>query len=302
MARHTYLPTSLWTWEPFTALPDHARILWLALYTSGTAKRLPPGLWEGSIAVMAETSHQDPDAVRDALDVMLQAGVVEFDQPKRLARLTDLPSTDERPMSANHVKGWWNSFKSLRECPLRNAHIPLLRWLADSVKPELRLKIDEVWAQTFANLPIPALRHRGVRRLPNSFDTSTPTQPSLFPKADDVDPLPPDQKLDQSGLIHRNVVAQTENQGFGGGFDTPRDRDRDRDRDLLLGGGSGGGGAARPHLTLVPLELETMGLPQSATAGDEGPVRSLSEFFATGDGGDVLQRFMTGKTPAKESP
>lgn len=186
MSDKTHLGVQFWEWEAMNALPSHARLLWLALYTSSNAKRSLPGLYLGSIRVMAEDSHLSPDEVRDGLDKLLTAEppLVEFDQKLKLLRFCEFPDAHDAAHNGRALRGWWNKFRSIPPCELRDAHVRTLRWLlernAAARGESVNADVEKVWSDTFAKIPLPAPRRRGVRSLADS-DTSTAVQPSLFP-------------------------------------------------------------------------------------------------------------------------
>ncbi len=183
MTAFTRLGAGLWDWEPFVALDDSTRILWMALYTTAEAKRHAPGLWHGGIPTMADAAHQSPDVVIDGLGRLLDREMVEYDARGRVLRLCLLPDPGEFPSNGHAIRSWWRRFTSVPECGVRDAHIPTLRWIIDTgarLSGKTVTPHHEVaWSETFARVPIPAPRRRGVRQLANS-DTTTQVQPSLF--------------------------------------------------------------------------------------------------------------------------
>jgi hypothetical protein len=179
------LGIEFWAWTRMKPLPVHARYLWLGLYTSAPARRLVPGLFAGSVNLIAEEVNLDPDQTIDALDKLLEHQLIELDRERKLVRFTEFPDAHEAAHNASHVKGWWNRFTTVPACDLRNAHIRALRWLLDTRIAKMQAEkkttrlIEEAWDETFGTIVVPAPRRRGVRRLAES-DTSTAVQPSLF--------------------------------------------------------------------------------------------------------------------------
>lgn len=199
MSDHTRLGCVLWSWEPFIRLGGfdggtEAQMLWLGLYTTPEAKRIAPGLWSGSIRVMAEAIKKPADVVVRALDKLLDHEMVEFDQSASVLRLCMLPDAGEGPQNGNVIRGWWRRFRTVPQCAVRDAHVPLLRWLLDESarqNPKSRtgrpsVDHETAWGETFGHptMGIPELpaRRRGVRRLCDN-DTGTATQPGLFDAA-----------------------------------------------------------------------------------------------------------------------
>ncbi len=241
-SRYTSLGTSLWTWRRWTKLGTDSRLLWLALYTGQSAKRLPPGLFTGSVNVMAEESSMDGDVVRACLDDLRGANLIEWDQERRLVRLTEFPDAHERATNPSHLRGWWNSFRTIEECPLRDSHVTTLRWLLD--QGVITEKMEEAWADTFGHPT------RGVKAPPTKKrERRDPVlaQSSLFPL---IEPLNPTSERDQldptpSGTPCRQGVDQDQDQdqvfsSFGRQGEPPVDLER-------------------PRLTLVPMPTRAVG-------------------------------------------
>lgn len=191
MTAFTRLGSSIWDWDPWTDLSGDARVLWLALYTSPAAKRHLPGLWHGGIPSMADAARMTGAAVVSALDELLERDLVEYDAKLRVLRLTQLPDCGEYPANGKVIKSWWTRFRTVPDCPVRNAHIRTLRWVLDEGASRAGKQVtdhhEEAWGQTFGTVAIPSVRRRGVRTIGDS-DTSTSVQPSLFPSAASTPP------------------------------------------------------------------------------------------------------------------
>lgn len=195
MSSYTRLGAHIWSWEPWTSLvtpgmddrerfvASNARLLWLALYTSTEAKRIVPGLFHGSITAMAEAARMPVGDVRDALDRLLERELAEYDLKLRVLRLTELPDAGESPPNGKVIRSWFTRWKSVPACQVRDAHVPVLRWIMEEWSREnckpISANHEEAWAETFALVQVPAPRRRGVRRLMES-DTGTSVQPGLF--------------------------------------------------------------------------------------------------------------------------
>ncbi len=271
MTAFTRLGSSLWDWEPWTTLPtSDARMLWLALYTTGEAKRHVPGLWQGGVSSMADAARMRGDVVVDALDTLLERGLVEFETKHRVLRLCELPDAGEYPSNGKVIRSWWTRFKTVADCGVRDAHVATLRWIIDTgarmagkaVSPDH----ENAWRETFAGVQVPAPRHRGVRRLADS-DTGTQVQPSLFspsptalgsgngiaPQGESGYPQHPQPAVDNSAVLRQ----PKEIRGPETVSDTVSDTNRIPDpgsripEDLLFSG-EGERGRARPVLALVP--------------------------------------------------
>ncbi len=275
MTAFTRLGSAIWDWEPFTNLSNDARVLWLALFTSGEAKRNVPGLWQGGIASMVDAARMERDPVVKALDDLLVDGMVEYDQTRRVARLCQLPDAGEYPQNGNVLRSWWRRFKTVPECLVRDAHVRTIRWLmgegARQKGETLTANHLAAWEVTFGRIAIPEPRRRGVRRLADS-DTSTQIQPSLFPSgALPSEILPPAMStallpdrdytyaevhaVDNSASLRQmnkirysETVSQTVSQTVG----IPDPGSRIPDLDLLPERGMGGGhDSGKPVLAVV---------------------------------------------------
>src|SRR5882724_5806912 len=95
LSAFTRLGSALWNWEPWVTRTEITRLFWLALYTSGEAKRHVPGLWQGGFPSMADAARISPDKVIDALDELLDHEMVEYDPKTRVLRLCMLPDPGE---------------------------------------------------------------------------------------------------------------------------------------------------------------------------------------------------------------
>lgn len=257
MSDFTRLGCSLWTWDPWVALDCQARMLWLALYTTGEAKRIVPGLWHGGISTLAEAAQLENNQVWSSLDVLLEHDLVEYDRKLRVIHLTVLPDAGERPMNGKHILGWWNRFISVPKCAARDAHVHVLRWLIDQGK--VTEDHEACWGKTFGDaekIAVPPPRARSRRRLVDESDTSTPVQPSLFAsKAASSGPDLLDHRNSSSEVRVSDTVVTTV-------CDTHTDTDPDTDTDIFSsseeGRGSRGGDAGgKPILVLVPMPVTT---------------------------------------------
>jgi hypothetical protein len=184
MTAFTRLGSSIWDWDRWTELEASPRILWLALYTSGEAKRHVPGLWQGSFSSMADAGRMRVDDVVNALDALLDRELVEYDAKLRVLRLCELPDCGEYPSNGRVILGWWTKFNTVPPCAVRDAHVRTLQWICQEGSRRSGKTFtpnhQEAWNDTFARIVIPAPRRRGVRRLADNNDTGTSVQPSLF--------------------------------------------------------------------------------------------------------------------------
>jgi hypothetical protein len=215
----------------------------LGLYTSAEAKRIVPGLFVGSITAMAEASKLAVDDTMRALDTLLEREMVEFDRKHRVLRLTVLPDGLESPPNGNVILGWYKRFKSVPQCPVRDAHVTTLRWIMDAWSRESGKPVSDrhqqSWNDTFGLVVVPVPRRRGVRRLLDE-DTSTDVQPSLFdlPKASSTvrseigrtTEVPSSVSYSLSQLPE-TPIRETVSKPFANGSDPDPDPDQDLDQD-----------------------------------------------------------------------
>lgn len=291
MSAFTNLTADLWTWDEWRNLEHDvtdltgrcAKLFWLALYTSHDAKRIVPGLFGGSIHAMAECAGMPVDDALKYLDRLLEHDLVEFDRNYRILRLTKLPGFgDAAGSNGKVIRGWWNQFKKVPACPVRDAHVTTLRWMLDewsryTGKP-LSNDHNTAWADTFGRVDIPAPRRRGVRRFMDS-DTGTPEQPSLFdPRpshpsgpsgsgssgslsvgrgdgSDSLSGTPCDSR--DANSVDKSVDSANPNkiivpETLSKGFRNPWDPDPEPDQDQVFRSSEGGSGGGRPALALVP--------------------------------------------------
>src|SRR5262249_45545464 len=153
MTAFTRLGSSIWDWERWTELEPWPRILWLALFTSGEAKRHVPGLWQGGIASMADAARMHADDVIGALHVLLSRDLVEYDSKYRVLRLCELPDCGEHPSNGKVILGWWTKFNTVPACPVRDAHIRTLWWICEEGARRSRKTLtpnhEIAWRETF---------------------------------------------------------------------------------------------------------------------------------------------------------
>ncbi len=266
MSSYTRVGTGLWDWEPFTELDMPARNLCLAIYTSAESKRLPTGLWHGGIATLAEASRMSGDMCVNALDDMIKSGLMEYDQQRRVVRMTELPDDGERPTNGKMILGWWTKFKTVPACPIRDAHVATLRWLVD--QGSVTKDHEQAWALTFATIKIPVSRPRGRRGLVQEGDQVHPSQGSLF-SGPTPNPIANPIDRDPGGSGERSIRGgvsdpETEtNQGVSIPYrKEPVSGSRNGTRSGLGLGDPDGTSAdpeRRPALTLVPMPESTLG-------------------------------------------
>lgn len=184
MGDFTSFGAKIWNWRRWRNLDDSTRLLWIGLYTTAQAKHAVPGLWKGSIAIISEETGMTPERVIRGLDRLLAVDLIEYDRDFDVLRMTELPDTGEWPSNENWLKGWWNRFVLIPECPIRNAHVATLRWILEQGARDrgkvIPKSVEQTWLDTFGRIDVPAQRRRGVARLEGDSDTSTAVQPSLF--------------------------------------------------------------------------------------------------------------------------
>ncbi len=159
MSRFTQVPVGVWDWAPLVGLEYAGRNLWWGLYTSREAKLLPPGLFHGGPARMAEAAKMGFGDAVTALRELLDKHMVAFDEASRVLRFTQLPVGFDTASSGYVIKSWWTRFQALPAVPVRDAHVPMLRSLCE---PFTAKGARSVWDTTFGTLPAPSPRLRIV--------------------------------------------------------------------------------------------------------------------------------------------
>jgi hypothetical protein len=170
--RHTRISPRIWSWQRWTALDANGRVLWLALFSTPEAKRMPAGLWHGGVGALAEAASMGATDVINSLTALLDKGLIEYDKGNKVIRLTELPDKGERPHNGSVIRGWWTSFKSVPPCAVRDAHVPFLAWLAEPFTNDHQ----KAWNDTFATVKAPKGRV-GTRSV---TDPTSERQPDLF--------------------------------------------------------------------------------------------------------------------------
>ena len=117
MSRHTNVGCAIWDWPRWVTLSVGGRNLWWALYTSPEVKRMPPGLWHGGVAALAEAARVDTAEGSTALDELLERGLAAHDPLARVIRLTELPDRGERAPNGRVVRSWWTRPDGLSSSP-----------------------------------------------------------------------------------------------------------------------------------------------------------------------------------------
>src|SRR5262249_20580901 len=128
MSGFTRISRLLWNWEPMTLLDPTAIKLWLVVYTD---KKYSPGLCNGHlVSIVADAGLPVVDADQ-ALDRHMSHDLAMYDHRTQVLRLTRFPDAGEFPQSPFVLKGWWSRFLQVPQCPVRDSHVPLLRWVLE---------------------------------------------------------------------------------------------------------------------------------------------------------------------------
>jgi hypothetical protein len=276
MSVYTKFGSGIWQWEPFRRLErGHdditgrcTKLFWIALYTAPESKLVVPGMFLGSITAMADATGIQVDDARRYLDRLLEDDMVEYDVERRVLRLTALPDCGESPPNGNALRGWWRKFQTVPACPVRDAHIIVLRWILEewsrvNAKP-ISQDHARAWDETFGRLPIPAPRPRARKHIQTTLFAPSQASGNGFADGTDV------RSVDNSSLI-RDPKENKNLETNGEWFRNQRDQDQDHDQDLSGSGSGGGEGSAVGRvLTLVPGGLDADDLAEAlakATAG-----------------------------------
>jgi len=168
MSVYTRLGTAVWSWEPFKKLPVIARYLWLALYTTPQGKAYVPGIVVGGVHTIADAAHLPYDETWSTMDLLLERELVEYDTRACVLRLCELPDGGETIWNANSVRGWWNRFRLVPVCGVRDAHVGTLWWIIERGFGESNKTVPhpiaDAWKETFGTIEKLPTRRRGVRR------------------------------------------------------------------------------------------------------------------------------------------
>lgn len=170
--RHTRISPRLWSWQPWVSLDANARVLWLALYTTPEAKRMPAGLWHGGVGALAEAATMGATDVINSLTALLDKRLIEYDKTNKVIRLTEMPDRGERPHNGSVLRSWWSSFKTVPQCAVRDAHVPFLAWLAEPFTNDHQ----RAWDDTFGTVKAP----KGKVGTRSVTDPTSSVQPDLF--------------------------------------------------------------------------------------------------------------------------
>ena len=148
MPSYTSFGQELWLWQPFLALTPITRLVWILLYTSPAAKRTPPGLWHGSIPLLSEAAHLPHMDTHAAVSELADHRMIERDDARRVIAMTMLPDRSERAPNGSCLKKWWNMFRAVPPCAVRDRWVSLLAWLCSPLTNDHQ----KVWPTTFGTV------------------------------------------------------------------------------------------------------------------------------------------------------
>lgn len=206
MASYTVIGQELWLWQPFLALTALGRVGWLGLYSSPHARRTPVGLWHGGVPVLADAIHVSMTDAHAALDELVERKLVEHDQTRRVIGMLSLPDRGERPANGNCLKKWWNLYRSIPPCDVRDRWVTLLAWL---VHPMTKAH-EAVWSTTFGTL-YPQPVDNSLQSAPHYLQDSTACEQPVDKQCALVFSGTPETHTDTVTDTHRN-------QGSGSGI------------------------------------------------------------------------------------
>jgi hypothetical protein len=179
---YTRLGATVFDWPPFFERSMEARNLWLALYASPQSKKGIPGLFHGGVGALSEAARMGAGPAIEALRELVEAGVAEHDERRRVIRMTTLPDKLEKPANGKVLKMFWNRWKDFPDSHLKYNHIATVFWLCEELlanhkKPEHQ----KTWEETFGTIPVD--KWNAVDKcltVTDTVSTATPSQPSLF--------------------------------------------------------------------------------------------------------------------------
>jgi hypothetical protein len=138
-------------WSPLAACTIAARWAWIAMLTSPDMRRACVGLFPGSVGVMAEATGMPFGEAVEALDELVDRGLVEHDAHNRIIRYTKLPDRADRPANGSVLVRWWKGFEILPQCATRDRHVSLIRWLCGE---PFSKDHEKAWATTFGTVEL----------------------------------------------------------------------------------------------------------------------------------------------------
>jgi hypothetical protein len=133
-------------WDRYQVMSLLERAVFWGIYVGPRANSLdPPGIFNGSVARLAEDSRLGHVDTQNAINRMVDRGLAEIDRERRVIRLTEMPDRGNRPANGKCVYAWWRMWQEVPECELKYRHIELLEWLTKPfTKDHLR-----AWDHTF---------------------------------------------------------------------------------------------------------------------------------------------------------
>ena len=179
---YTRLGATVFDWPPFYERSMGARNLWLALYASPQSKKGIPGLFHGGIGALSEASRMGAGPALEALQELVEAGLVEHDERCRVIRMTMLPDKLEKPSNGKVLKMFFNRWKDFPDSNLKYRHIATIHWLCEEMMANpKRPEHQATWDETFGTIPVE--KWNAVDKsftVADTVSTGTPSQPSLF--------------------------------------------------------------------------------------------------------------------------
>lgn len=137
----------MWHDRHFVGLSVDAKLLWCFLLTGNNDG--VPGLIRGGPGAYSDAMRWDRPTTASALDELIKATFIEYDQHAQLLRVPGAPKYSPCT-NANVLKGWLRRWKDVPESPLKYHHIESLRQAAED-----RPWFEEAWSVTFAPIKVP---------------------------------------------------------------------------------------------------------------------------------------------------
>lgn len=160
VARYRRVSPLIWDDEWFAKQSDLTRSIWFLLLTGPQVLPIP-GLQLGGPASMAEALRRGFETVSKPFQNLIDTGRIYYDPDHRIIRLPNAPKRN-LPDNPNQILGWFDTWRSLPESPLKYDHIESLKQAISCVETERPEAFWGAWENSFGTVSKP---------FPNSFGT-----------------------------------------------------------------------------------------------------------------------------------
>jgi hypothetical protein len=206
------MPEALFSTPWFRRIKSVETKLVLLTLAAGPCATMCPGLAQTDSYHVAGLIGLAPDVVEDALHELVRLGVAEVDEDHRMVRLPWMPAMCGTA-SFKTLTGWWNNFRKLSPCEIRDRHVADLRMGVEFAGTNMA----ETWDATFAKVASPSQGHG--KPLPSPPDhedadedatkTNTNTQTKMFAAEPAGSPRPRERRS-AADRARSNAKAKTQ--------------------------------------------------------------------------------------------